>query len=424
MGIKVGMVGVGAFAQSFIPLFKAHPLVSEVVLCDLDAKKLRLNSEKHGIPRTSLSLDDLCGTDVDAVAIITQHWMHAPQAILALRAGKHVYSAVPTGVTVEEIADLVKAVKETGKIYMLGETSYYYPGVLYCRDRYKKGHFGHIVYGEAEYYHDWDHGLYDVARWRGGERWMETAGSPPMHYPTHSTSQIISVTGAHMTHTSCQGFVDRAEDGIYKTDVNRWGNVFSNETALFKMSDGSLCRINEFRRIGHPGTVRMCLFGTDGSFEQNAAGAIWVTKDSNQSVRLDEVLACAGVSMKKADDRAEGMDLVTAADGTHLGVSPLHPVDRLPNEFIGLPNGHAGSHQFLVDDFVKACVEGSIPPNNVWTAARYAVPGIIAHESAVREGQMMDIPDFGDAPVTTTPSLCKGGIHHARLSTPQPRQVL
>jgi len=372
---------VGAFAQCFIPLFKAHPLVDEVVLCDLDADKLKANSERHGIPNTSPSLDDLCAMDVDAVAIITQHWLHAPQAIQALRAGKHVYSAVPTGVTVEEIADLVRTVEETGKIYMLGETSYYYPGVLYCREQFKKGAFGHIVYGEGEYYHDWDHGLYEVARWRGGDRWLELAGGPPMYYPTHSTSQIVSITGAHMTHVSCQGFVDRADDGIYRAEVNIWRNVFSNESALFQMSDGSCCRINEFRRIGHPGTVRMCLFGTEGSFEQNTAGAIWVTKSPGEGVRLDDLLACKGVS-------AEG--------GTHLEASPLHPVGRLPREFIGLPNGHCGSHQFLVDDFVKACVTGEIPPNNVWEAARYALPGIIAHESALRGGELMEIPDFGD----------------------------
>lgn len=52
MGLKVGIVGVGAFAQGFIPLFRAHPLVDEGTLCDLDAEKLRQNGERHGIPRT------------------------------------------------------------------------------------------------------------------------------------------------------------------------------------------------------------------------------------------------------------------------------------------------------------------------------------------------------------------------------------
>jgi predicted dehydrogenase len=52
-----------------------------------------------------------------------------------LRAGKHVYCAVPTGRTVDEVRDLVQAVEDTGLIYMMGETSYYYPSAIYCRQR-------------------------------------------------------------------------------------------------------------------------------------------------------------------------------------------------------------------------------------------------------------------------------------------------
>ena len=63
-----------------------------------------------------------------------------------------------------------------------------------------------------------------------------------------------------------------------------------------------------------------------------------------------------------------------------------------------MPNGHNGSHQFLVHDFVTACVTGKTPPNNVWAAARYLVPGLIAHESALKGGVLLEVPDFGDAP--------------------------
>jgi len=92
------------------------------------------------------------------------------------------------------------------------------------------------------------------------------------------------------------------------------------------------------------------------------------------------------------------MGKVTSADGTHSSASAVQDVSRLPREFIGLPNGHNGSHQFLVDDFVQACVEGNMPPNNVWDAARYMVPGLIAHESAQRGGELLEVPDFGDPP--------------------------
>ena len=419
MGIKVGMCGVGAFADCFIPLFKAHPLVDEVVLCDLDADKLRAKAEAFGIARTSPSLDDLCTTDVDAIAVITQHWMHGPQATQALRAGKHVYSAVPSAITMEEITDLVRAVEETGLTYMIGETSYYYPCTIYCRDRFQKGDFGRAVYAEAEYYHDWDHGLYDVAKWRGGANWLWLAGGPPMYYPTHSTSMVISVTGAHMTHVSCMGFVDDHEDGIYRAEANQWGNVFSNESALFRMSDGSMARINEFRRIGHPGTVGMSLYGTLGSYEEQANAQAWITKNGAETTDLRKLLAPIGVASRGAGvspaeavasvspttssagetpARRASMAAITSADGTHREDSKVHPIERLPREFIGLPNSHNGSHQFLVHDFVTACAEGKPTPNNVWQAARYLIPGLVAHESAKLGGELLEVPDLGDAP--------------------------
>jgi len=383
MGIKVGIVGVGAFAREFIPLFHAHPLVDQVVLCDLDPVRLQDASATYGLSPTYPSLDALCESDADAAVIITQNWLHGPQAVQALRAGKHVYSAVPAGITVEEVATLVRTVEETGLIYMLGETSAYYPAVLYCQQRYAAGDFGDVIYGEADYYHDWEHGLYDVFKRRGGKRWREVAGSPPMHYPTHSTSQIIAITGAHMTHVSCQGFVDRAGDGLYGPAANRWGNVFSDETALFRMSDGSSCRINEFRRIGHPEVVRMNLFGTKASFEANSAGTMWLTRDASQALGLDDYLAPTGV---------------VTDYGTYQGLSRVHPIARLPREFAGLRSGHAGSHQFLVDDFVRACIDGTPPPNNAWMAARYTLPGLVAHESAVQGGALLAVPDLGDPP--------------------------
>ena len=397
MGLQVGIVGTGAFSQSFIPLFKAHPQVERVVLCDLEEEKRTAAAARFQIRDTSPSLDALCASAVDTVCLFTQNWLHGPQAVQALNAGKHVYSAVPPGISVAEIENLVAAAGSSGTVYMLGETSYYYPGVLYCREQFARGAFGRIVYGQAEYYHDWDHGLYDVARWRGGENWRETAGIPPMYYPTHSTSQIISVTGARMTRVSCQGYRDAHEDGIYR--ANDWDNPFSNQSALYSMSDGSVCRINEFRRVGHPGCVRMGLQGTEGGFEQTAVGASWLRKDGTRVEPLDDLLACTGQPVPGSDAMgSDPMDRVTASDGTHLGVSTVHPVERLPEAFAGLPNGHAGSHQFLVDDFVMACVNGTMPPNNAWDAARYMLPGLTAHESALHGGALLQVPDFGDPP--------------------------
>ena len=393
MAISVGIVGVGAFAQHFIPLIKAHPLVDRVVLCDLDADKLAASAAKHGIAETVPSLEALCSSSVDAVTLFTQNWAHGPQAIQALQAGKDVYSAVPSAITLDEITQLVRTVETTGRIYMIGETSYYYPAMIYCRNRCAAGDFGRIVYAEAEYYHDFDHGLYDVMKWRGGADWKRYAGSPPMFYPTHSVSAVVSVTGARVTRVSCMGYEDKHDDGLFRRGVNLWDNTFSNQTMLAHMSDGSVARFNEFRRVGHPGTVRMSMWGTDACFESNLAGSVWATKNRGETARLDELLACSGMAAAKSD-----MDKVTADDGTHLGASKVHDVARLPREYRGLPNGHAGSHQFLIHDFVTACANRTTPPNNVWQAARYLVPGLVAHESSLQRGKLLDVPDLGSAP--------------------------
>ena len=398
MGLKIGVCGAGLFASSFIPLFQAHPLVEEVCLAEVFPERRAEQAARFGVRRNFASLDELCASDVDAVALFTQRWLHGPQAVQALRAGKHVYSAVPAAITLDEVAALVRAVEETGLIYMNGETSYYYPAVLYCRERFRRGDFGRYVYGEACYTHDMSHGFYAAYQHSGGDEWKRTASFPPMLYPTHATSMIISVTGQRFTHVSCLGQVDQEHDGVFDRDVSLWGNDFSNEVALFRTAGGGMARTMEMRRIGLPrgNGNRLSLYGTKASFEEQFFAKFWVEgEDASRRIDLLDTLACGAVPVPAAEDAT--LDQALKED-FFAGVSSVHPVHRLPKEFAGLRNGHQGSHQFLACDFVEACANGTLPPVHVWEAARYCVPGIVAHESARRGGELLEIPDFGDPP--------------------------
>ncbi|MCK5803510.1 MAG: Gfo/Idh/MocA family oxidoreductase [Lentisphaeria bacterium] len=395
MGLRLGVCGCGAFARSFVPLFCAHPLVDEVVLADLIRERADELAAKHGIARVLGSLDELCDSDVDAIVMLTQRQLHGPQVVQALRAGKHVYSAVPTGQTLDEIATIVNAVEETRLIYQIGETSYYYPCTLYCRDRYRRGDFGDVFFGEAHYYHDMSH-FYQSFQRSGGPDWKQVAGIPPMHYPTHSTSMILSVTGARAVSVSCQGWRDRSDDGVFQRGANLWDNVFSNESALFETSDGGTMQINEFRRLGWNGksSVQMNMYGTKGCYEENADSQLWCTIERKDLLRLDEMLACRQLPI----DEPQADVNESVLQEFHCGASEVHPVGRLPQEFVGLSNGHQGSHQFLVDDFLKAVTTNKLPPNHVWAAARYCAPGIVAHQSSEQGGERLSVPDFGNPP--------------------------
>lgn len=404
MGLKIGICGAGSFGGHFIELFKAHPQVDEVYLADLFPDRLQAAALKHGVSQTYPSLDELCRSDCDAVALFTQRWLHGPQAVQALRAGKHVFSAVPAAVTLEELQELVETVKGTGLTYMLGETSYYRPQTIYCRQRFAKGDFGRFVYGEGQYHHDMSHGFYEAYQHSGGTEWKRTASFPPMLYPTHSVSHVLSVTFDRFTHASCFGFVDEADDGVFLEDVSLWRNTFSNETALFRTARGGMARINEFRRIA-AGESRMSILGTLGAYEEQTDSGVWTTlgkskagyprADSGDKIDLSSLRHTNGVEI--TSDNLGGLPS-SYIGRKHLGVCYIHPVERLPKEFVGLKNGHAGAHQFLVVDFVEAVTTGKLPPNHVWMAARYNAPGIVAHESAKREGECLEIPDYGKPP--------------------------
>jgi hypothetical protein len=60
--------------------------------------------------------------------------------------------------------------------------------------------------------------------------------------------------------------------------------------------------------------------------------------------------------------------------------------------------GHGGSHAYLAHEFVDAIAHERTPAINVWEAARYMAAGVMAHQSALRDGELLDVPDWGDAP--------------------------
>lgn len=395
---KIGMLGAGSFARAFLPLFQAHPLVADVYIAESMPERLSGVADDFHIETTYTSMDDLLKSDADAIAVFSQRWMHAPHAIAALRAGKHVYSCVPAGISIEELQELIQTVEETGRTYMMGETSYYHPPTVYCRERFRNGDMGRFVYAEAGYYHDMEHGFYPPYQGSNGPEWKKYASFPPMLYPSHSCGMILGVTDARMTSVSCLGYVDDHTDGIFNKEMSYWNNNFSNETALYRTSDGGSARINEFRRIGLKSpltsSVRGRIYGTMACYEEQANARIWVTHDG-QITDLVEHLKCGKQELPKDWEKIRKSG---AQEDFFSDLAPVHDRNRLPAEFAGKLNGHHGSHQFLVDDFLQACATETLPPVNVWTAAKYCAPGIVAHESALRQGEQLPVPDLGTSP--------------------------
>ena len=62
------------------------------------------------------------------------------------------------------------------------------------------------------------------------------------------------------------------------------------------------------------------------------------------------------------------------------------------------PKGHGDSHPYLVHEFCDSMANDRQPAINVWEAVRYMAAGVMAHKSALADGEVLDVPDWGDAP--------------------------
>jgi predicted dehydrogenase len=318
-----------------------------------------------------------------------------------MKAGKHVYCAVPLLCVpdADEILDwcdkVVAAVKRTGRHFMYGETTYYRPEAMFCRRKAREGAFGDFVYAEGEYFHDVDDRCSlrkVVARRlasRAGKEWARIAPKyakkgilgGPMHYPTHSTAGPVCVMNAHAEKVTAYGYRNGNRDPHFRD------SEFSNEIALFRMSNGATVRICEFRECagsltGQSETFRV--MGTRGSY----ADGVW---KENRRTRpfTAKPLEVTRVTPEQMRDPLPG----EVADAFKR---VLNPNAKPGDDFV--PTGHGGSHPYLVHEFVDAIAGDRMPAVNAWEAARYTAMGAMAHKSALRGGRTLDVPDWGDAP--------------------------
>ncbi len=402
--IRICFIGCGQFCNYFVPLFKAHPAVEFVGVCDKIPQRSAEYMEKYKVDKIFDSFEDVLASDeINCVAIFSQRNQHGWMSIEALKAGKNVYSAVPMATDIEEIKEIVRLVEETGLTYMMGETGVYRPASIFCREKYAKGEMGELVYAEAQYNHDMTK-LYKTFQYSESYRWEQMAGLPPFYYPTHSTSMVLSAANTYAKKVAAFGYVDKRDPNIFGKGKNYWDNPFSNSSMLIELENGGIARISENRNIAweHPETWITQFCGTKASYENslNKHHLVEVQREGKKHLGCtyeDVSDLVEPIERTKHKDEPDFMQSFVEGKWS-TGEAPIQKMGRLPKEFENEPTGHAGTHKFMVDDFCQAYMSGWLSPTNAWQAAKFNLPGLVAHESAMQGGIMMEVPDLGNPP--------------------------
>lgn len=366
--IRIGIVG-GGFGTGF--QFHEHPNCIVEAVSDLIPERREGLMKVYGCSKSYESLEKLIlDPKIEAVFIATPAPDHVRHVVATLKAGKHVLCAVPAAMTIEDCHKLREAVRSTGLTYMMAETSYFRQNTISVRKFYKEGLFGNLFSAAAEYNHP---GLDALWFTNGKPTWRH--GLPPLLYPTHCTAFLISVTGERLTHVSGLGWGD---DSLLLKN-NPYKNPFWNETAFFKTNKGHPFRVE----VNWKGALR------------GAERGEWRGDKMSFFSSLND--GAEHTIIREAD--AIGKDDAGFQRKTNVAETYKQPMwwqtEMLP-EKLRHNSGHDGSHSFITHEFIDALLNNRQPVVNVYEALAYTAPGIVGHQSALKNGEYMKIPDFDD----------------------------
>ena len=356
--VRIGVVG-GGFGCGF--QWHLDPNCHVEAVSDLIRARRERLQKVYGCEKAYESLEKLIlDPRIEAVAVFTGAPDHARHVLACFEHGKHVISAVPACLTLEEAQQLKEAKERTGLVYMMAETSYYRAPCIFARELARQEKFGAFLYSEVEYYHDKVHRVGSApALWKGQptpKGWRY--GFPPMWYPTHSTAFHVGVTGERFTRVSCLGW---GNDTPVLRD-NPYGNPFSNQCALFATESGNMCRCNVMW---------------------------WIRADGERAQWLGENL-----SVYMAGPSGQPFAVRSRAKNVPTKVPDYMPM--LP-EPMRVGTGHGNSHGFLTHEFIAALVERREPAVDLYESLAMTVPGIVAMESSLKGGEQLKVPNFDKA---------------------------
>lgn len=367
--INIALVGLG-FGAEFIPIYQKHPNANLVALSQRNPDKLNELADMFNINKRYTSYDELLqDPEIDAVHINTPIPDHGIQSIKALRAGKHVACTVPMATTVAECEEIVRLIQETGLTYMMMETVVYAREFLYMKALYEKGELGKIQFLKASHQQDMD----------GWPNYWP--GLPPMHYATHCVGPVLALTRAEAEYVSCFG-----SGTIREELIPHYNSPFAVETTHIK-----------FRNSDLGAQVYRSLFDVARQYRESFE--VYGSKKSVEWPLIEGrplVVHTAKRAEPEIPEEVESPDFaeLLPKEIQHFTTKGVYDSEEHQHLSFTQGGGHGGSHPHLVHEFVSSLVNSRSPYPNARQSANITCVGILAHESALRGGEIIRLPDF------------------------------
>lgn len=377
--IRIGVMGCYR-GTSMINYCRVAGNAEVVAICD----KWKEGLERQKVQNVGMDIayydnfSDFIQHDMDAVVLANYATEHAPFAIRAMKAGKHVFSEVLPVQTLKEAVELVEAVEETGKIYAYGENYCYMQGPMEMRRLYREGKIGEFEYGEGEYVHNcepiWPSITYgDRNHWRN--RMYAT------FYCTHSMGPLVHITG--LRPVTVVGFEGPINERGMRT--GRVCGAFGIEMVTFE--NGAVAK--SIHGDLYKDSVWYSIYGSKGRMETAREDAEQVANPNSSSYSLSNAMSRIYVNADEysGEYKERPIEAYTPSDFN----SELRKVEYF---------GHGGSDYWSMYHFVEK-LRGDEKADiiDVYEALDMGLCGLMAYRSILQGGVPMEIPNMRDKSV-------------------------
>jgi predicted dehydrogenase/threonine dehydrogenase-like Zn-dependent dehydrogenase len=261
--LRVAIVGCGGRgAENGVAAQRANQTSLAVVMDVSDGPARRLG-ERLGVPWTTDYASVLADERIDAVFLSTPHYLHAKQAVLAARAGKHVIVEKPLATTLYDATQMVRAARESGVHLSPWLGKRYLPHVDKAKQLVDAGLLGRLLgahltfhtYRPSSY---WQVGSEDGLNWRGC--WETSGGGALMTQGIHqldwllylSRSKVVAVSAQYATLDS----PTEVEDAIVMWLRFENGALATADVAC-RVQGATNCPISELRLWGTEGHLSL-----------------------------------------------------------------------------------------------------------------------------------------------------------------------
>jgi predicted dehydrogenase len=386
--IRVGVIGTGSRGTGLMRLSLELPGVRVTAVCDIEESRATnaqniveraQGSRPAPFTRGPEDYKRLCERqDVDAVIIATPQTQHAPQAIFAMQADKHVGSETPAAYTLDEAWALVEAKEKTGRRYMFLENYPYARHRMMLLHMAHTGVFGDITYGESSYIHDTRALAYEkdgAISWRG-EIAHKYRGDV---YPTHALGPISLWMGINRgDRLVSMVSMDSGTRALQSFAAERWGKTHpAAQPGFFAKRDVTITLMRTAQE-------KLIVLRYDSASTRPAGGweQLQGTKGGFDGSPGRQLIYLQGRSAK---EQWEPLDQYYAQHE--------HPYWKR-DAATAAKTGHGGGDYFVMREFFAAVAEDREPPIDVYDAAAWSAVLPLSATSIAASNRAIEVPDF------------------------------